>query len=207
MKTVLSTAAIVLASASLTQAGGLDRSGQDVSAIFEDGNYAELSFGYVTPSVSGTLGPFSSGNIAPAYSLLGLAVKTQVSDQLSMALIFDQPFGAQVSYDEATYPGLFGTSAEVASTGITALVRYEFSDAFSVHGGIRMISGSGAVLLTAPAPYASTYSSGSATGYVVGGAFEKPEIAMRIALTYSSSVDVGMSGTVGDADVRVLRHR
>jgi len=40
--------ALVLLSASATAAGalGLDRSGQDISAIFEPGGFAKLSYGF-----------------------------------------------------------------------------------------------------------------------------------------------------------------
>lgn len=48
-------------------AGGLDRSGQSIGAIFEDGRYVELSYGHVMPSVTGVFMGFAdSGNIAPA---------------------------------------------------------------------------------------------------------------------------------------------
>ena len=34
-------------------AGGVDRSGQPIGIIFETGNYVELSYGQINPSVSG----------------------------------------------------------------------------------------------------------------------------------------------------------
>ncbi|MFT6169527.1 MAG: hypothetical protein ACJAR9_001646, partial [Celeribacter sp.] len=64
-------------------AGGIDRSGQSISALFEDGNYLEFSFGSVSPNVSGVqTGAFgsivpgigqSSGNMAADYTQLGFA--------------------------------------------------------------------------------------------------------------------------------------
>ena len=49
----LTAAGALLASATMVNAAGLDRSGQDVSVIFEDGNYFQLSYGNVNPTVTG----------------------------------------------------------------------------------------------------------------------------------------------------------
>ncbi len=45
MKITYTTAAAVLLSSTSVFAVGLDRSNQDITAIFEDGNYVELSYG------------------------------------------------------------------------------------------------------------------------------------------------------------------
>ena len=202
MQKTLSAGAALLLSTSVAMAGGLDRSGQSVAAIFETGDYVELSFGSITPSVTGTLGGADSGNMAPAYTQLGFAVKTDLNDKFSMGLIMDQPFGADVNYSEATYP-LAGNAAEVNSTGITILGRYMVSDAVSVYAGPRIISASGNYTANNPLngpgiDYMSTYSSASATGYVLGASYEIPDIALRAALTYSSAVDMTLEGNLGN---------
>ena len=38
--------------------------------------------------------------------------------------------------------------------------------------------------------YSADYSTGSGTGFVLGGAYERPDIALRVALTYSSEIDL-----------------
>lgn len=185
-------------------AGGIDRSGQSVGAIYEDGRYVELSYGMVTPSVSGTFthplaGELGSGSVAPSYSSVGLAFKTDINDKVSLALIIDQPFGADVDYDTAGYP-LTGTAAQVKTVAITAVGRYKFNENLSVHFGPRYLTASGdytAVVNGVP-QYASTYSSGNGAGYVAGMAYERKDIAMRVALTYSSAIDLELDGTVGD---------
>lgn len=213
MNKYLTAGAALLMSTSIASAGGLDRSGQGVGAIFEDGNYAELSFGYVSPNVSGNANPLlggaPSGNITPSYTQLGVAFKTQLSEQLSAGVIFDEPFGAAVHYDTAGYV-LNGAQAEVNSVGITALARYEFNQNFSIHGGLRLVSAGGLYSVPAlpdldgPGPavatpaYASSYSTGSGAGYVFGGAYERPDIALRVALTYSSEIDMELDGSAGD---------
>jgi long-chain fatty acid transport protein len=180
----------------MAQAGGLDRSGQGVGIIFENGNAAELTFGSVQPTVTGELGT-TSGDIAPDYTQFGFGVKLQVNDQVSVALISDQPFGADVDYNTAGYL-LQGTSASVDTQGITALVRYELDEKYSVHAGLRNVSAEGAVALTLPAPYGSTYSSASGSGFVAGAAYERDDIALRVALTYSGEIDLALDGSDGD---------
>ncbi len=198
-KFLLSSAALAL-TATGALAGGLDRSGQGIGLIFEDGDVAEISYGHVMPSVTGTALAFTpgaaSGNVAPSYSQLGFGIKADVNDTVSFALIFDQPFGANVEYAEAGYI-LDGSTAEVTSTSLTALARYKINENFSVHGGLRTLSAEGSVNLVFPAAFASTYSKDSGTGYVLGGAYERPDIALRVALTYSSAIDLELAGSLG----------
>jgi long-chain fatty acid transport protein len=54
MKTIWTTGMALLLTTTTAGAVGLDRSNQDVTAIFETGNYAELSFGFVMPTATGT---------------------------------------------------------------------------------------------------------------------------------------------------------
>ncbi len=197
MKYTVTTLAALAMTTSMAQAGGLDRSGQSISAIFETGGYAEISYGQVMPSIEGLFsGAVASGNIAPSYGSIGMAIKADVNDKVSLGVVLDQPFGAAVDYATAPYP-LTGSSAHVDTVGLTALGRYKITDAFSVHAGVRHITASGDYT-NSLGPYSSTYSEGSDVGYVVGAAFEKPEIALRVALTYSSATSFALDGTVGD---------
>ncbi len=209
MKTYMTAGAALLMTTGIAAAGGLDRSGQGIGVIFEDGAYAELSFGSVTPRVSGTasvpFGSAPSGEMANSYTQLGLAYKTQLNDQLSLGIIFDNPFGADVTYDTPGYV-FNGTNAQVESEAVTAVLRYEIDPSFSVHGGVRYIQANGVytvptmpVALGGKDAYSSTYSSGDGVGFVVGGAFERDDIALRIALTYASEVELStLVGTAGD---------
>ncbi len=98
-KTVAGIAIALAGVGSAATAGGLDRSGQSVDILFESGNYGELSFGSISPSVSGTdpiLNP--TGDMAPSYTIAGLGVKVDISDRFAVALVYDQPFGASAAY-------------------------------------------------------------------------------------------------------------
>ncbi len=185
----------------------MDRSGQGVGAIFEKGQYFELSYGLAMPSVSGvgidnaatpTTTSAATGNVAPDYASLGFALKMDVNDKVSLAIIMDEPFGAEVDYSTAGYV-LNGAGATVETSGITVLAKYQLNENMSVYAGPRMISASGeynrAVAGQATAGYSATYDSGSDTGYVVGAAYEIPSIALRAALTYSSETNFTLDGT------------
>lgn len=193
-------------------AGGMDRSGQSITALFEEGTYAEISFGSVSPDVTGvgidhalvtTTTSAASGNVAGSYTQIGLAYKTDLNNDWSLALIMDQPFGANVNYSTAGY-ALVGTNAEVTSKGYTILAQYHVDDNMSVYAGPRIVSAEGNYTRTLPignplaVAYTSTYSADSDVGYVVGAAYEIPEIALRATLTYSSETNFALDGTSGD---------
>lgn len=182
-------------SASTALAGGLDRSGQSIGFIFETGNVVELSYGSVSPSVSGSFMTLSSGDVAPTYGIAALSMKSDLNDKLSVGLLMDEPYGAHVSYETAGYP-LNTTNAKVNSNSITLIGRYKIIDGISAHAGLRSVSADG--IYDPAGAYASTYSKDSDMGYLVGVAYEKPEIALRVALTYASETEFALDGTVGD---------
>ena len=183
--------AVALAAGTAT-AGGVDRTNLNISPLFEDGNYAELSFASINPEVSGTVGipAFEVTQSARDFTAFSFAYKHQFSDAFSFALIVDQPYGADILYTDGP-PGLPGGLATVNSRALTALGRYEFGGGFSVHGGLRaekitgtIVSGNG--FINAEGDYD--------IGGVVGVAYEKPEIALRVALTYYTEIDHSLTG-------------
>lgn len=137
-----------------------------------------------------------------SFLQLGAAYKADINDRLSYAIIYDQPFGADVDYPTGT--GYFAAyPAEFESHAITGLLRYKFQNNFSVHGGLRVQS----VEATAAVPFVAYYRvSGDrdiGVGYVIGGAYERPDIALRVALTYNSGIkhDVQTSESFGGVPI------
>jgi long-subunit fatty acid transport protein len=196
MKRAYLTTALVALSATAASAGGIDRSGQGLGALFETGRYFELSFGSVTPSVDGNdvamFGGQPTGSVADNYTQLAFSYKADINETLSYAIILDQPFGADILY-APTSVALGGTKATAESMSLTALLRYKFGNGFSVHGGLRADKGDAFVRLQGAAyggvnGYNVTLDSDVAPGFVAGVAFEKPEIALRVALTYNSEI-------------------
>lgn len=200
MKRILMASAAVVAAASGAMAGGIDRSGQGLGALFEKGRYLELSFGLAAPSISGTdVAAQPTGDVGGTYTQLGFSYKYDINDQLSMALNVDQPFGADISYGLSS-PLLGGTTAQAETYAVTGIMRYKFNEAFSVHGGLRMQHAKGNIRLQGMAygplsGYDLQLAGDWAPGYLIGVAYEKPEIALRIALTYNSAIKHEMGTT------------
>lgn len=204
--------AALLGSACTAQAGGIDRSGQSILALFESGRYAEFSLGSVSPDTSGvgagtipspsTPTPGAgSGDMTSSFLQLGAAYKADINDRLSYAIIYDQPFGADVDYPTGTGYFARGSMAELDAHAITGLMRYKFDNNFSVHGGIRLqsIEATAAVPFI-PGGYTVEGDRDIGVGYVIGGAYERPDIALRVALTYNS----GIKHDVDTSEVSVL---
>lgn len=216
MKRNILAVAGLLASTTSAYAVGLDRSGQDIGVLFETGNHLQFSFGVVNPSLDGVnrdqLGgnpsPFAGtqiGNVGDNFNILGLGYKYQFTDQLSFGLIIDEPYGSDTLYpgSPAATP-LGGTGATVDSFAVTALGRYKFDDNWSVHGGLRYQEVSANVTLGGVAfgplnGFEADFDSDGAFGYVVGAAYEIPDIALRVSLTYNSSIshDLRTTETLG----------
>jgi long-chain fatty acid transport protein len=197
---VLAVGAGVLAATS-AHAGGIERSPQSVGLLFEEGRLVQFSFGMVAPTLEGTFGPgLSSGDMAPSYSTLNLGYKMPLGERMDVAVIFDQSVGADVDYTGADpgYPFL-GTTAELNGSDITALLRYRLDGGFSVYGGLRAQSITatldGLFVPGAPGPYALDVDRTWELGYVAGVAYERPDIALRVALTYNSAIDHDFDST------------
>lgn len=250
MKNLLLGASGLALMASAATAGGLDRSGQSVMAIFADDNTASLSFGYVAPSVTGTDDQGASYDVGRNYSQIGLSYTNSINEKINYSVIFDQPYGADVSYDVSPITSnLGGTAADLNSKAISFVARYKFSDRISVFGGIKgegvdatvdlngtsyasaisvsavagaipgvdaetlgaalqgdldsvvALGGPGAVAalgaqVTSQATtflgtggYSFEMENDTKMGYVMGAAYEIPEIALRFALTYSPEIE------------------
>lgn len=179
--------------ATTAMAGGVERSSFSSAILFEEGSYSELSFGYVAPSVSGVqaidFGPTSagaqSGDVFANYIVWSIGYKTDFTERLSGAVIIDQPIGANTVYPASAY-ALTGTEAQLNNIGVTALAKYSFPSNVSLYGGVRALQTSGTVSLNTG--YTLDTSTELDFGYVVGAAWERPEIAARVALTYISAI-------------------
>lgn len=173
--------------------GGIERNPQSMNILFQEGNYVELGVTYGRPRVSGDVfsAGFPSGNVARAFTNGSLSFKGDVNEQLSYAIILDQPFGADTLYpDGSPLAGAFG---KIDNTTLTGVLRYKFDGGFSTHAGLRSSWTKGSVGLpqvpAVPLPaYTMSTNTDQAWGYLLGVAYEKPEIALRVALTYNSAV-------------------
>lgn len=197
-------------------AAALDRSGQSISAFLQTGNYAEIGYSDLTPEVSGR---DTSGNSVPEmaedYHFINAGLKVDINPQISLGLLYDQPYGAAAEYQgqnnftangnnyalnsSISIPnsaiGITGsTNVSVESHNLTALIGFKPMTNFTVFGGAAFQSIEGEVNLRGPAysvmsGYSAMMDSDDGVGYVLGMAFEKPEIALKAAVTYRSEID------------------
>ena len=195
IKTIASAAGALMAGTVAAQAGGIERSAFNPGFLFESGNYFELSFGSVQPDVSGTQqiplvvpAGGNSGDMAGDYTTISGALKYQLNDQWALGIVVDQPIGADVNYANGAYVyGLgAGSQAQIDALGVTVLAHYRFSDRVSVYGGVKAEAVEGTVSLFNG--YSMTTDRALDYGFVVGAAYEIPDIALRVALTYTSDI-------------------
>ncbi|KIC44256.1 MAG: OmpP1/FadL family transporter [Ruegeria sp.] len=221
MKKALIQACALCVGASAVQAGGLDRSGQGVNILFEEGSVVQFRLSYTRPDVTGSMEdqiPLSptfgetidSGNVTNSFWTPHLAYKTALTEELDFALVYDEPFGADIDYS-AAYPlsqnvvglaGIPGATTDVLrakaeTESITALLRYKFDGGFSVIGGVRAQRLKASVSVPIAGGSSTPFPQGGYRvetdaeidfGYVVGVAWERPDIAARVALTYNSKI-------------------
>lgn len=110
MKISKVTSAVVLATIPVSGAfaAALDRSGQPMNAYFQDGNYFEANLSVLDPTVSGkeanNNAAQNGGNareikdMGEDYMFATAAMKVQPHEKVSVALLYDQPFGADAEY-------------------------------------------------------------------------------------------------------------
>ena len=107
----LAVAIATLSVASMTNAAGLDRSGQDITAFFQDGLYAEAVYTYIDADVTGNDNAYigtdndaytkgnATGDIAESYDFFRYGVKADINDTFSVGILYDEPFGAAAAYE------------------------------------------------------------------------------------------------------------
>lgn len=176
----------LLASAAMVHAGGIERTSQSVDIIFEEGTLAEFGVSFAMPSVSGTdPAMLDTGIMSPNYFGFSGAYKTDLGDKVSLAVIFDQPFGSLAEYSAGFYNG---TTADLTSSAITVIGSYDVTERIVLFGGGTYQT----MAATAAVPFVGGYTivadPASGFGYVAGAAYQIPDIALRVALTYRSTV-------------------
>ena len=191
--------------ATATFAGGLDRSGQSILAFLQPGNYAEAGISVLDPTVKGssTVQGFEGEKIsdmAQDYYFPSAAIKVQATDKISLGLIYDQPFGADSQYAATTGSfgnGTEGTSVEVKTNNLTALIGYQPNENWNFYAGpvyqtveaeikLRGLAYGGNAKL---GTYNIKLEQEEAFGWLAGFAYSIPEIALKAAVTYRSEIE------------------
>ncbi|MCO8057061.1 OmpP1/FadL family transporter [Acinetobacter towneri] len=207
MKLKALSTAMILATVPMTGAfaAALDRSGQSIAAFLQPGNYFEAGISVLDADVSGTtsaaLGSQATGDMASSYYFPTAALKIQATDQISVGLLYDQPFGAKAEYSapnpavSAFSFGEEGTSAEVHSDNLTLLFGFQPNANWNFYAGPvwQQVKGDVHLRGLAYSSFAQGYdadmSSDDAFGWAAGFAYQIPEIALKASLTYRSEID------------------
>lgn len=188
-------------------AGGIERRGDPSQILFEEGKrYLEFSVTSVQPDVSGVARPIGApvslagptGDIQKTFQNYAVGYKNQINDRLAVAFVIDEPVGASVDYRGGSFfdGGAFfgGSSASVDSMRFTGMAKYNATDRVSVYGGLQYVGLSGDITVISPATggpggpprYDLRVDKDWQLGYLLGAAYEIPDIALRVALTYES---------------------
>ncbi len=197
MKLLGTTALAAVFATGAAIAGGVERSSQSMAVLFEEGRYLEFGMAGASPTVSGTdvtggaTTGGQSGNIAENYLTFGAAYKADINDQWSYAIIYDQPYGADVLYPAASYFAT-GSSADLNSQALTGVLQFNMDNNFSVYAGLRAQTLEAEANVPFLGGYSAVGESDLAFGYLAGIAYERPDIALRVALTYLSEIKHGL---------------
>lgn len=201
MKLSLISSAILLSilPSTFVSAAGLDRSGQSISAFLQPGNYAEAGIAVLDPTVKGT---DKNGNkvsdMADDYYFPNAAIKVQATEHISLALIYDQPFGADATYqlDGSNFTSASlneGTQVEVRTQNLTALMGYQPTAHWNLYAGPVWQTVEADISLRGQAyqslsGYNIQVDPEEAYGWIAGAAYQIPEIALTAAITYRSEI-------------------
>lgn len=177
-----------------TQAGGLDRTGQDLGPLFENGRYLSVETYTVRPRIQGldALGK-STGQVADDYTQWGFAYKQDVNPRTSLLLMLSKPFGLDIAYSPLQSPLFGGTQTRVSSHELMGALRYRWDEHWAVHGGLRLQRTEGHVALGgmvfgALNGYRVDFRPSTEPGYLLGMSYEHPDMALRVAATYYSAI-------------------
>jgi len=205
-KTSLGLAAAFLTTSALTaSAAGIERTAPSSRILFEDGRYFELSASVVSPDLSGDGGLLSptgsTGDLLEAFASFGVAYKADLTDRVSYAITLGTPWGVSTEYPAVATSGYSGTSADLNSYALTGILSFEVTPNITAYGGIvgqyveaeAFFPFGGALGLAGP--YDVDAKGDYGVGFMGGVAYERKDIALRVALTYYSEIEHELSTT------------
>lgn len=169
----------------------------------QPGNYAEAGISVLDPEVKGK---DKSGNnvsdMGDDYYFPSAAIKVQATDKISLGLLYDQPYGADATYqvDGSDFSdGVEGTKVEVRTNNLTALIGYQPNKNWNFYAGpvwqtVKAdIKLRGNAYAKSPASTLSGYNikvdEKEAYGWAAGFAYQIPEIALKASVTYRSEIE------------------
>lgn len=194
LKALSSSILLALLPVSGVYAAAMDRSGQPISAFLQPNNYFEAGISVLDPDVSGNNSNGKISDMGEDYYFPSAALKIQATDNISLGLIYDQPFGADAYYSDGIITSglglrpLAGTDVEVKTNNLTALVGFQPNENINIYGGAAYQDVRGNITLSSLG-YNAKFKRDDGIGWIAGAAYQIPDIALKVALTYRSEID------------------
>ncbi|WP_093256271.1 OmpP1/FadL family transporter [Rubrimonas cliftonensis] len=198
---------MVIALSAGAHAGGFERSDQSVAVLFKEGRYLEFAVRAGFPEVDGVATATSptpgveSGNIAENFVDFYAAFKFDINERFSAAIVYDEPFATDIAYPTSGY-FLSGANAELKIRELAGVLQYNLPSSMAVFGGGLSVYGGPRLSYTianAEIPTSNGYSIDTDNqfgfGFLGGVAWERPELGMRVALTYNSEIKNDLDST------------
>lgn len=204
---------VALAAAGQVQAAALEQTAPStVRLLFQEGRYVEFGAVWQNPDQSGegavippvppvlpdgAVLPGNTGDVFDSFWSFTGAYKADVNEKLSYLLVFDQPLQAHTNYGSGSFPqlgpplpaSLYGGSlADVKTYQISAVLAYDVRPDIKLFGGLRAQRLDAEAGIAFVQNYSVKADDKWGYGWLVGAAYEKPEIALRLALTYQSKI-------------------
>ncbi|MFV0244408.1 MAG: OmpP1/FadL family transporter [Qingshengfaniella sp.] len=207
MKCLINVASLSVLSAGAAAAGGIDLAAQNLGILFKDGNYAEVGVTHISTDVRardvpqappGFPFPYDSGSsygdVVGDFTMYNFGVKYDLTNRFSLTVTGQEDFGSDLYYSPKTGSLLGGTKARTDTYSLAVIGRYRFTETWSVHGGVRRNTADGEIALGGLAygavnGYRVKFDDDVGYGYLIGAAFEIPDYALRIAVTYNSEIE------------------
>nr|WP_174507000.1 hypothetical protein [Acinetobacter sp. Marseille-Q1620] len=184
-------------------AAALDLTGQSITSFLQDGHYFEASMLTMNSHIQGELVTSQDSrniskeikNIDVDYASYNTALKIQLHPNISVGLIYDQPFGQNARYiefgqqpassnrydiniDTQNLSFLLGYSFNPNSKIYAGLVHQTLKANYDFNGQIYHFSGQ----------YDADMKEDNASGWLVGGSYKIPEIGLQMDMTYRSNI-------------------
>ncbi|HCH7478820.1 TPA: outer membrane protein transport protein [Acinetobacter baumannii] len=195
----------------ISHASALEQSGQSILPFLENGNYAEANLFAVDSSVSGVVNDRAdlvrdhqsrdTGDIAESMQFYTAAIKLQLTDRLGFGVLYDQPFSADIKYPARSNNSYFdndisheGTSVKADTQNLSLLFGYSPYQHFQIYGGPVYQTVKANVALRGNAytqafnGYNAKFKQQGEVGWLLGGSYQLPDIALKAAITYRSKI-------------------
>ena len=213
-RTLAGSSLVALAAAGSAHAAALEQTvPATIRLLYQEGRYIEFGVAYTDPDQSGEgavlppLPPFfpdgavldgNTGDVFESRWNFSGAYKADLNDRVSYALIFDQPLHADTKYGDGSFPHAAAPAAGLALRRQPG-GREDLPDQRRARlrreperQGLRRAAGAAARRRGGGLLRRRTTRSKAddkwGYGWLVGAAYERPEIALRVALTYQSKI-------------------